>query len=466
MRTWWPVLAVTALALALAFGLGPGYAGYDASWSLVWGHEIAAGTMPSYEAAVAPTPHPLANAVATVLSPLGDGGEDALVALSFLSLAALAAGALTLAALLSWPAAGVIAAIVLISRGLLAREAAFASTDLPFLALVMWACALKVRRPDLSYGILVLLLLAGLLRPEAWLLSLVYVGWLARDHARRELLKPALLAIAAPVLWGMSDLLVTGDALHSLTGTRALAADLGRPTGLATAARTMVTSLSDVMGALPLAAGLLGLGAGLALAPRRFAIPAGVLVCGVATYLAIGAAGLPVLVRYLLLPTAMLAVTAAAGLALPWMGVNGRLRIVAWGVSAMIAGLLLAAIPQTVDGVRSARAFTAARGEVHRDLQALTSTRAFGVLAARCPEIRIPDFRTRPVLLLDASIDPGRLVVGNLADGERGLLITYASADAELVFNLGAQGEARRQALPSGGRLVGRNRSWLAAAVC
>ena len=48
-------------------------------------------------------------------------------------------------------------------------------------------------------------------------------------------------------------------------------------------------------------------------------------------------------------------------------------------------------------------------------------------------------------------------MVGNLADGERGLLLTYATHRAARVFNLGAPGEAPLQALPAGGHLVGRN---------
>jgi hypothetical protein len=466
VRAWWPVLAVTAYAVALTYGLGPGYAGYDASWSLVWGREIAAATTPGYESAVAPTPHPLANAVGAGLSVLGDGGEGALVALSFLSLAALAAGALALTAALSWWPAGVVVALVLASRGLLDREVAFASIDLPFLALVIWAGALEARRPRRGRAVLVLLLLAGLLRPEAWLLSLAYLAWLARGHHRRELLPAALLAIAAPLVWCLSDLVVTGNPLHSLTGTRDLAADLGRPTGLWTAVQTAVSSMADVMGAWPLAAGLVGLVAGALLTPRRLAIPLVAIACGLATFLAIGVAGLPVLLRYLLLPAAMLVVTAGIGLALPWLTAGGRARTAAWVASAIVAVLLIASVPQTVDGVRTARAFTAARGQVHRDLQALTSRHAFRTEAARCPEIHIPDYRTRPVLLVDGSLDASRVVVANLADGERGMLLTYASPEAETVFNLGAPGEARLQALPTGARIVARNRSWLAAAVC
>lgn len=466
VRPCWPVLAVVACAGALWLALGPGYAGYDASWALVWGSEIASGTIPSYESAVAPTPHPLANAVAAIVSPLSDGGEGALASLTFLSFAALLAGAIALGTRLSWWPAGIVAALVIATRELLDREVAFASLDLPFLALVVWACALEAERARRGTPILALLALAGLLRPEAWLLSAAYVVWLVRAPAAHDLRRAVPLAISAPLAWALSDLVVTGNPLHSVVGTRDLAADLDRPTGVSTALHAVPSSLADTMGTPLLVAGMLGLGTGLVLAPRRLAIPLAVIGCGVATFLALGAAGLPVLLRYMLLPASMLAVTAGIGLTLPWLVAARRSRAAAVIVSASICALLVASVPRTIDGVRSARSFTLARGGVHRDLRALMAQPAFRSAVARCPQLRIPDFRTRPVLLVDRSIDKDRLVVGNLADGERGLLLTYATHEAGLVFNLGAPGESRLQALPAGGRVVARNRSWLAAAVC
>ena len=56
--------------------------------------------------------------------------------------------------------------------------------------------------------------------------------------------------------------------------------------------------------------------------------------------------------------------------------------------------------------------------------------------------------------------------VGNLPDGERGVLITYADEASELVFNLGAPGEARRQAAPLNATALAENRSWRAYAAC
>ncbi len=43
------------------------------------------------------------------------------------------------------------------------------------------------------------------------------------------MLAPAVVIAAAPALWVLFDLLLTGDPLHSLTGTQALAEELGPP---------------------------------------------------------------------------------------------------------------------------------------------------------------------------------------------------------------------------------------------
>ena len=77
----------------------------------------------------------------------------------------------------------------------------------------------------------------------------------------------------------------------------------------------------------------------------------------------------------------------------------------------------------------------------------------------------VPGFRARPFVLLGAGNETD-VRVGNLPDGERGVLFTYADAASELIFNLGAPGEARRQAAPLNARPLADNRSWRVYAVC
>jgi hypothetical protein len=102
--------------------------------------------------------------------------------------------------------------------------AARAYVDVPFLALVLWAAALEARaRRGLPVGD------AGrgrLLRPEAccWPVPIGCGGW-----RRLDLLA---LAVAAPLLWCLVDLWVTGDPLFSLHATNDLADELNRNRGL------------------------------------------------------------------------------------------------------------------------------------------------------------------------------------------------------------------------------------------
>ena len=457
------VLAGIIGAYTLASVLGPGYPGYDASWSLVWGQQMASGTLPTYDAAVAPTPHPLANAVAAPLSLLGDGGERALVGLSFLSFAALLAGMVQLGRNLAGWLAGAVAALMLGTRDLLHREVAFASIDIPFLALVVWAAALEAGAPKRGRPVLVLLTLAGLLRPEAWLLTAAYCYWLAvgRRPARRFGL--GLVAVAAPVLWALSDLAITGNPLHSLTQTRTLANALDRPRGLITALNELPSSFEAVLGIPVLAAGLIGVAGTLLISPRRTALPLVIAAAGIVAFVAIGAAGLPVLVRYLLVPAAMLCAAAGVGIAL--VRLNPGVR--SMPVAAAVAMLSLAAIPQTVQATRQARDFTAARGHVQRDLRALSATPEFREASRRCPQIRVADLQMRPtLLLLEGGADPRRVVVGDLAEGERGLVLTYARQPPASGVGRRVPGDVRPPAVPAGGRPVAMNDSWRAYAVC
>jgi hypothetical protein len=64
-------VAVLAGAIALRLAIGVGFANYDTLYSLAWGQQLARGQTPSYKLPLAPTPHPLLEALGVILSPLG-----------------------------------------------------------------------------------------------------------------------------------------------------------------------------------------------------------------------------------------------------------------------------------------------------------------------------------------------------------------------------------------------------------
>ena len=63
-------LALVAGAALLRLISGVGFANYDTLYALAWGGQLSRGETPAYDIAIAPTPHPLLEALGFVLSPL------------------------------------------------------------------------------------------------------------------------------------------------------------------------------------------------------------------------------------------------------------------------------------------------------------------------------------------------------------------------------------------------------------
>jgi hypothetical protein len=323
-RTLEPAAAGAAVLVALAAALlVPTYPNYDSYYHLVWGRELLDGVRPSFEAYQAPTQHPLYLAVGAALSLIGQDADRALVLLCVLSLVALAWAVFRVgdAVFGLWP--GLAAAAFTASSFAFLLYAARAYVDVPFLALVLWAAALEARQPRRGRSVMALLAVAGLLRPEAWVLAGAYWLWCAWPGGRRageaacrgRRLDLLALAAAAPVVWALVDLAVTGDPLFSLHATSDLADELGRERGVARVPRAFATFLADTARPPVALAGL----AGAVLAWRLRAghslhVVAGLLGAGALTFLITGLAGLSILPRYLTVPVIALCLLAGYGL--------------------------------------------------------------------------------------------------------------------------------------------------------
>src|SRR2546423_2749717 len=192
---------------ALVFAwFGHAFLNYDTFYALVWGSDLAHGRTPQYSVPVAPTPHPLAELVGAVLAPFGSHAEDLMLAIGLLALGMLAVGLFRLGQELFGLWAGLLAGAIIITRVPILSFGIRGYVDLPTAAFVVWAAVLEVRRPHRGAPVLVLLGLAGLLRPEAWLYAGAYWVWLALAPDRAagtrisgpavRLLPPA---VAAPV---------------------------------------------------------------------------------------------------------------------------------------------------------------------------------------------------------------------------------------------------------------------------
>ena len=149
----------------------------------------------------------------------------------------LVAGVYRLGRLAVTPLVGAVAAVLLLTRFDYAFLAARGYIDIPYMALVVWAAALEAARPRRGVPVLLLLALAGLLRPEAWLLAgdVLALGGVEGDLARSGSRYAALAAIG-PLCGRWLDCLVTGDPLFSLHYTGGSAEDLGRQRTLVGAA--------------------------------------------------------------------------------------------------------------------------------------------------------------------------------------------------------------------------------------
>ena len=346
----WPRILLIALALATVVGffVYPTYPNYDSLYSLIWGREILHGHTPSFTAYRAPTEHPLAVAFGAVMSLFGTSGDRLMIGATLASFVALVAGMYRLAAAAFTPLVGLVAAGLLLTRFDFAFLAVRGYIDIPYLALVVWAAALEAQRRRRGMPVFVLLALASLLRPEAWLLMGLYWLWfnLPRATPWATRAKTAAIAAIGPVVWLIVDQLATGDALFSLHSTSTLADELGRAKGVSAVPHATWAFLVALDKKYVLVAAFAGLALAILLVPRRLGMPTLMLLIGLATFGLVGLAGLSIINRYLLVPSLMVMVFAGVAvggwtmlepgglLRRGWMGVSGGL--IAFAVAWML----------------------------------------------------------------------------------------------------------------------------------
>jgi len=452
---WTLVLGLVAWAL-----VGRGLVNYDTLYALVWGRDLAHGTLPNYDISLAPTPHPLATLVGAILSVLGANGSiGATIVLAFVFLGALAWVTYRLGAEWINPAAGILAAAIVLTRRPVLDFGSRAYVDIPYLVLVLGALLVETRRPKAGVPVLVLLAVAGLIRPEAWLFSAAYLVYLWFQGVRDPRL--VLLAASAPILWALSDLIATGDPLHSLTGTRDTAQRLDRITGLDEVPTTVPRRIGEILRE-PVLFGAAGGGLlALAFLRRRVALGAAAGVVALLAFCVLATAGLPILGRYLLAPSVILAVFAGAG-AFGWRELpNGhpwRRRWAWFGVVTLIG--LVVFIPAQVDRIDSLRSAVRIQDGIQDDLHDLTPR-------FRCLPATVPNHRPVPLLALWLDVQPTRIDVAQEHPPTTGTYVVPASPHVAREYILDPRDvNPRIPPPPPGFAPVARNASWHAYARC
>ena len=170
--------ALLCVATAIGFFVYPTYPNYDSYYSLLWGREVLDLQLPGFEGFRVPTEHPLAIVAGMVFSPL-PGGDRLFIAAILASFLWLIWGVYRLGRTAFTPLVGGVAAVLTLTRFDFGFLAARGYIDIPYMAIVVWAAALEAARPRRGVPVLLLLAAAGLLRPEAWVLSGLYWLWLA-----------------------------------------------------------------------------------------------------------------------------------------------------------------------------------------------------------------------------------------------------------------------------------------------
>jgi hypothetical protein len=454
----WVVLTVVGAALAWLL-VGTGFANYDAAYSLVWGRDLARGQLPNYDVPVSPTPHPLSNLAGAILSPLGDGAETALVVIAFLALGALAA--LTYALGRRWfgIAAGVLAAAIVITRQPILSFGARAYLDIPYLVFVLAALATEAKKPRAGAPVLIWLGLAGLLRPEAWLFSAAYVGYLAY-HRRSGVVRLAALAAAR------ADHLVHGrrdrhrrPAVVAHRHARGRAGARPRDRTAERAGHRAAPARRD-----PARAGAAGRGGGLALAVAflrdrvRLLVAAGLVA--LAAFCVLAAAGLPILGRYLFFPAVLLAILCGAG-AFAWQDLPTDHP---WRRRAQVIGILVLVVQipfirAQVDRIRDLSGALKIQTEIRDDLHDLASEPP---LENGCQPLAVPNHRPVPLLALWLDRPPERILSAQLVQIRSGQYLDPATDRVLRNFTLDKRDPQRLTAtVPPGFRRVAANRSWV-----
>ncbi len=214
--------------------------------------------------------------------------------------------------------------------------------------------------------------------------------------------------VSAPLLWVASDFIVTGDPLFSQNHTSGLAEELGRNKGLSEVPTTMVSFLKALV-KLPVAvAGLIGLGLAAWLTPTRLRVPLALLVIGLFTFVLVGAAGLSVINRYLLVPSLMVMLFAAVAAGGFTLLEHGRART-AWTVLAALA--VLFAVVWTALRVDLTRLTNelALRGKAQTGLRQLLDDPAVRA-AKHCGPVLTPNHRLIPDVRWIMNLPDGQVV--------------------------------------------------------
>ncbi|HXP99020.1 MAG TPA: hypothetical protein VN845_03025 [Solirubrobacteraceae bacterium] len=456
--------AMCALALVGYFAF-PTYPTYDSFYALLWGRDLLHLHIPDFRVYRAPTEHPLAIVFGALCSIFGQGGARLMVLGSIASFVVLVAGVYRLGRLCFGPVVGAFAGLLVLSRFFVENLAAQGYLDISYVALVVWATALEIERPRRGPLVFGLLAAAGLLRPDAWVLSGVYWLWCSWKAPTRVRLEYLAMAGLAPVLWILVDGAITGNPLYSLHSTSELAAELGRTQGLS-GVLSSTWNYAVRIDKLPVVLGSIA-GALIAvwLTPRRVLVPLVVLGTLLFVFVAEGAAGASVVDRYMVGASVVMLVFCAVavggwsmlecGTVLRRVWIAGAAVLLAYGVVSAASTLSLTSLRTTL----------ADHENFHEGLAAALRSPAVAAQLKRCPLLSLPNNKLIPDArwILD-SVGQGDIVARSQASAQaarkdyelqerldRGSVAVYPLGEAVFVDAIVDVGDDPRDQVPAVG---------------
>jgi hypothetical protein len=395
--TWARIgFAVMCLGAVVGYFAFPTYPTYDSFYALLWGRDLLHLHLPDFRVYRGPTEHPLAIAFGMFCSIFGQGGARLMVFGSIASFVAAVAGMYRLGRLCFGPVVGLVAALLLLSRFFVENLAAQGYLDISYIALIVWATVLEVERRRRGTPVFLALAAAGLLRPDAWVLSGAYWLWCSWPADNRTRLRYMAMAALAPLIWFGLDAIVTGEPLYSLTATAGLAQELERTQGFSSVVGSLYT-FTQRIDKLPVILGeLVGLPLAIWMAPRRVLVPLGVLVLLVAVFLAEGAVGASVIDRYLLGAATMLLLFCAVTIGGWAMLEPGSMLRRIWIAGASVLVLYGGVSAATTLSLSSLRTTLAYHEDFHEGLLAALRNPRVKAELHRCPLLSLPNNKLIP----------------------------------------------------------------------
>jgi hypothetical protein len=501
VRTWFKRLAapvaIVGGAVLLRLIAGVGFVNYDTLYALAWGGQISRGSTPAYSVPIAPTPHPLIEILGVVLAPLGPKAIVAVtVALAFLALTACAWVIYALGSRWFGRPAGVLAALLFITRSQVLSYGVRAYIDIPYLLLVLGALLIESRKRRAGAPVLGLLALAGLLRPEAWVFSGLYwlylfellprietaqrtggrpgpdgrPGWrLARPRRRPrelfarsragEVVPVTLLAASAPLVWLASDLAVTGNPFWSLTNTRNTAAILNRVTGIANVPEYIPRRIGEILRPPVLLGAALGGVLSLSWLRKR-ALPGAIAgVVAVLVFAAFATVGLPINTRYAFLVSAILCIFCGAGV-FGWTQLARTDPRRRWWIAGSIVVVLalVAFAPSEYHATHTQLNKLGKEQRIEDDLVALVRSHA---IALECGPVGVPNHAPIPLLALYLKTSPAEIISAQVRPIPDGTYLDPASTEVEEHYVLDPNDPHLPVSVPPGFARATANRSWV-----